>query len=463
MAHQDPQSRNETILQNILGEMHDLLPAQSRVEAILQAILNETSYEPAPQSRIEELLLAIKDGGTFDDEARSRNEAILLAKLNGEEYTAEPQSRIEELLIEWANVPSWILKTVSGSVVSVDDAIAAPAEALTVEVVAWQEGSGDPSPDNVRPIHGFSVLNATRAGLNLANIAQETEKRKNGEFLFTLVYEGSKVTIETSTTASLYVVWGLFQIPKSFVGVTVTLSNSGDGILYLCRMPNADYSGTITDLTSRSVKTYTFSDSDVGSYLGIRFINATGSDKYIENVQLEVGSTATDYEPYVTPTIYTIQLGQEVYGAEVDVVNGVAHVTHKKDKISSLRNILYDTNNQSFYGYKDDIFVYSGTGLDVDVKCEIYKTQKTTPWVYWSNVPTNSIGVRATSTYVVIKDTRFTNVADLISGVGDEVFTYPLAEPFDIQLTPTQIELLKDNNTLYADTGGITLTYKAHE
>ena len=34
-----PQSRNEAILQNILGADNPLMPPQSRVEAILQAIL----------------------------------------------------------------------------------------------------------------------------------------------------------------------------------------------------------------------------------------------------------------------------------------------------------------------------------------------------------------------------------------------------------------------------------------
>lgn len=59
----DPQSRNEAILQNILGEENELDEPQSRNEAILQAILNGTDYEDEPQSRIEELLIAIKEGG----------------------------------------------------------------------------------------------------------------------------------------------------------------------------------------------------------------------------------------------------------------------------------------------------------------------------------------------------------------------------------------------------------------
>ena len=39
-------------------------------------------------------------------------------------------------------------------------------------------------------------------------------------------------------------------------------------------------------------------------------------------------------------------------------------------------------------------------------------------------------------------------------------FIYKLAEPFDIQLTPTQIETLIGDNNIFADTGDIDLTYK---
>jgi hypothetical protein len=40
------------------------------------------------------------------------------------------------------------------------------------------------------------------------------------------------------------------------------------------------------------------------------------------NVQLEVGSTATTYEPYTAPTISTVNLGRTIYGGTADIVNG---------------------------------------------------------------------------------------------------------------------------------------------
>ena len=48
----EPQSRNEAILQNILGANNVLGDPMSRIEEILQAILNGTEYNKEPKSRI---------------------------------------------------------------------------------------------------------------------------------------------------------------------------------------------------------------------------------------------------------------------------------------------------------------------------------------------------------------------------------------------------------------------------
>ena len=147
MVFDEPQSRNEAILQNLLGADNVLVNPESRIEAILQSILNETAYLEEPQSRMEELLLAVKDDGSYDDEARSRNEAIIIAWLNDEEYTEEPQSRIEELLIAWlASIPKYVLKTVTGTTpITVTDAVNQHIVSLVQTGKAVQSGTPTPS------------------------------------------------------------------------------------------------------------------------------------------------------------------------------------------------------------------------------------------------------------------------------------------------------------------------------
>lgn len=148
MVFDDPQSRNEAILQNLLGADNVLVEPESRIEAILQSILNETAYLEEPQSRMEELLLAVKDDETgWDAEALSRNEAIIIAWLNDEEYTEEPQSRIEELLIAWlASIPKYVLKTVTGTTpITVTDAVNQHIVSLVQTGKVVQSGTPTPS------------------------------------------------------------------------------------------------------------------------------------------------------------------------------------------------------------------------------------------------------------------------------------------------------------------------------
>ncbi len=96
-----PESREEAIMQNILGASNVLEPAESNIEEILQAILYNTPYTKEAESEIEKILLAIKNNGTYDGEGESRDMKILIAILNDLDYTEGAQSRIEELFIEW--------------------------------------------------------------------------------------------------------------------------------------------------------------------------------------------------------------------------------------------------------------------------------------------------------------------------------------------------------------------------
>ena len=50
-------------------------------------------------------------------------------------------------------------KTAYGHIVSISDALAAPLRSLLVNIDPVQKGTGDPSPDNVRPISGWTEAN----------------------------------------------------------------------------------------------------------------------------------------------------------------------------------------------------------------------------------------------------------------------------------------------------------------
>lgn len=71
-------------------------------------------------------------------------------------------------LILWRKIDSspkkTFIKTITGPIVSVSDAVGGLPESLVANIDLTQEGSGDPSPDNVRPITGVSAIAIHHAG-----------------------------------------------------------------------------------------------------------------------------------------------------------------------------------------------------------------------------------------------------------------------------------------------------------
>ena len=57
--------------------------------------------------------------------------------------------------------------SVSGSIISINNALSSPVVDLTVGIEPVQSGTGDPSPTNVRPISGWTGCNVQRTGKNL--------------------------------------------------------------------------------------------------------------------------------------------------------------------------------------------------------------------------------------------------------------------------------------------------------
>ena len=62
---------------------------------------------------------------------------------------------------------SAVWKTVTGTLIHITDALASPMQKCEVTLEPVQAGSGDPSPDNVRPITGWTGANIKHTGKNL--------------------------------------------------------------------------------------------------------------------------------------------------------------------------------------------------------------------------------------------------------------------------------------------------------
>lgn len=201
------------------------------------------------------------------------------------------------------------LKALSGNPISWE---ASDTEYLfpVVSLEPKQAGTGDPSPDNVRPISGYDSVSVGIAGKNLLN------------------YTGEVV------------------IPQNKYALSITDSELGAAIKQLPRgiqlVMSANWSYYTETAVWKTIMLYeegltnpiTFKDGspqtipknyDVDSIVMYGGTNKT-QDSIVSNIQFEAGSTPTAYEPY-QGTAAALTLPDTIYGGTVDAVAGVGSKT----------------------------------------------------------------------------------------------------------------------------------------
>ena len=195
-----------------------------------------------------------------------------------------------------------------------------------------QEGEGDPSPDNIRPIKGRDSVTVWRFGQNLLNY----EAFKGTPVISgTAVHENNGVTL-TASKNDCYTAWtqkdGFPEECKIPVvpGETITLSWDEDtnkkGIVFI--FPNGIAKGGAYD-NNASTKSISYTVEAGVSFVTFRFGVANAGDTIsYKNIQCTIGSEApTEYQPY-TGAIISLALPETIYGGAVDVVTENGAQTH---------------------------------------------------------------------------------------------------------------------------------------
>ena len=193
---------------------------------------------------------------------------------------------------------------VTGNIVQCEPVEGSPLD-VSVEIVPTQEGEGDPSPENVRPIVGWNSVNIWRCGKNFLNISNMKTITKRG------------IT---------------FQLENGGIHVSGTATGNLDSPTFEVFLPAGTY---ISSLKGTSASWMSSSSFVVQRPDGSRYYYSAGASFTIKEdekplywyfvvragatvdeiiyPQLELGSIATAYEPYRGDT-FEIELGQTVYG-----------------------------------------------------------------------------------------------------------------------------------------------------
>lgn len=163
-----------------------------------------------------------------------------------------------------------------------------------------QAGSGDPSPDNIRPISGRTVAMLTRCGKNLMDLSQGYGYNE---------LKPLNAPVGTPITFSLFPTDGTSQ----FNGRIVYDDDTTHDFAIIGTNADNNIWHTYTITPEKHIKEYSIYDTDGSSI------------RTISKGMIEYGSTATTFEPYQGDT-YTADFGQTVYGGTLDWLTGVLTV-----------------------------------------------------------------------------------------------------------------------------------------
>lgn len=202
--------------------------------------------------------------------------------------------------------------------------------------VSWgptQEGSGIPSPENIRPIKGRDGVMAERCGENVieflstndssAGIKITVGAEKNITLNGTLVEKGN---IEIGTCRLHWVAGKTYTMYVKKVGGSASLG-SGDGITFAYSLFTSDlvyyFRG---DTMSTNLDEYIASNAALKETELIFMLQCWRDGTVFNDYQIQIGvvegtTAPTTYTPYIGQT-NTLTLPETVYGGEVDAVTG---------------------------------------------------------------------------------------------------------------------------------------------
>ena len=381
-----------------------------------------------------------------------------------------------------------LVGTETGNPIAVDDAFSAPLCGLTVYGKSTQDGT--PTPDAPVPIvsagdGGSITMKVT--GKNLYHAAWTGNYSKSG---LLLTATSTTVAIKGTATEDVYITqWLVFRddpIPLD---------------------PNKKYTFTpkTAEKVYEGVMVYTYDEKGVGNYTDSKIpARSTGVSVYYQkrfkkdetidfktSIQVELGTEATDYEPYHEQTLalqtpsglpgipvtsggnYTDPQGQQWVCDEVDLERGVRVQRLGKAQIAvvdvSKDSKWYDATKS--YSYEITGFTYPLSNDDKFVSAEFCNRFEMFKFgdFYNKGIETGGLLGQPYAVFNISKSLGIcTTVEEFKAWFNENVVLYKiLATPIETPLTPAEIAAYKaltaygpDTVVQAGDGAGVKLDYQ---
>lgn len=357
--------------------------------------------------------------------------------------------------------------TVMGNMIAIKNAANTSAKNVTVYIEPIQEGTGEPSPTNIRPINGRTMAQITRYGSNLADISKFVGI-SNVAVTFPETGSCHIVTTAQSTYRAANIRPVDMTYPPGTYYVKFKVKANPVRNSYTCVVLRTvignNHEGNYIQITNSNVdKSYegifTTTKDCYFSYIGNG--NTTG-DEYNTDItiyDLTVSKLDVAYEPY-NREIYNISFPSEagtVYGGILDVTNGILTV-NKIMMLAKDLNFVKTTSSGVIIFYAT---LPNGKLVELPIGiCSSYKVTNNQSAFITSDKTIRFYGSESFSRIAIHDSTYYDYTADDFTiAIGNVQFVYEIENPILYRFTPTNIITLEGNNTFYTDCDSMKLEY----
>ena len=333
-----------------------------------------------------------------------------------------------------------------------------------------QEGTGTPSPENIRPIKGRDSVNVERCGENLLpfgerieNIYKQQLMTSDDLLLLSKACAGQELTLTFSVETKNIVFGDTVEDEwRKRIGFEChgTLADGTEVYVLQCWID--DTNGELTQ-NGKNTKTLTVTMPKLASGDIVFYAQNIKSGSFVAyDFGIYAGTTApTTYTPYNGQT-NTLTLPETVYGGEVDAVSGDGKGTWKMLTLDGTERWIMGSAVEGIHSFYVPSAVtdmpISTTTTEVCTHYKILNYNDGTESAFLSGEP-----------YAYINTGRFNSVEGLKSYLAAQraaetpvQITYKLAKPVPFTATGAQpLPALAGANTVLTDADSATVTGRA--
>lgn len=380
---------------------------------------------------------------------------------------------VSDITIEMAeeNAKSFPTGSASGAVASfADGADGIPIKDMTVNIEPVQAGTGDPSPSNVRAISGWDSSTVVNSAANLFSPKAFLKFAKR--YLPSGTVDDVNNTFYYAANAQLYGTYGGFYSmpykPNTQYTFIFTYMRTGGSETALGSNIRINYSdGTYTFMPEVSAKntkeTHVFVSTAGKTVVSVGKGNNSGQTTIYadECCILEGVHTADDFVPFEGSMADT-PFGQTVYGGTLNPLTGVLTVDREMLTMDGTWTSDVGVYNPTLTG-TNNIRCSLATRYRKAILpvCDSFKGMPPGTALAANQVATGS--AEGTS-YIYFKlEDESKTVEEWTTELAENPvhIVVGLATPLTVQLSTTQITTLLGQNNIWADSGDISVTYRA--